>query len=482
MNKNLTSTAALTLVSLVAAAAPKQPNVLVIMTDEQNFRTIGAYRETLPEFAAYPWGKGVKSETPNLDYLASQGALCTAYYGSKAVSSPSRSSLVSGMFPENTDVVLNDIHMNDNIVTFAQTLLENGYHTGYAGKWHLDGSDKPGWAPKAKFGFADNRYMFNRGHDKVIVEKDGKPMMGVNAQGKNLYAKNASEKTFTTDYLADRTVEFIKENSKKPFCYMLSIPDPHTPNSVREPYSEKYKSVTFERPISADKSKWENIPAWLIKGGKKETGKTIIDMPNQMAAYWGMVECIDDNMGKIIKALKDEGIFENTIIVFTSDHGDMLGEHNRDNKGLPHEGSAKVPFIIYYKDVIKPATIITEPMSNPDFTPTLLSLLGVKSDIKYDGVDCAKIFTTGKAPKGWDHKALFSFGGWVASSSGRYKMVCQIDKATGLTKGVDPVLFDIESDPLEMKNIYGSPATKKIETELYASIVKHCNEIQFKKK
>ncbi|MFI3289192.1 MAG: sulfatase-like hydrolase/transferase [Rikenellaceae bacterium] len=479
MDKFSISTVALSLCSVAAIAAPKQPNVLVIMTDEHNFRTIGAYRETLPEYAAYPWGEGVKAETPNLDYLASQGALCTAYYGSKAVSSPSRSSLVSGMFPENTDVVMNDLHMNDNIVTFAQTLLENGYTTGYAGKWHLDGVDKPGWAPKAKFGFEDNKYMFNRGHDKVILEtEDGDPMMGVNKKGQNLYAKLADEKTFTTDYLTDRAIEFIKTNSDKSFCYMLSIPDPHTPNSVREPYSEKYKSVDFKRPISADQSKCENIPSWLIQN---RSDKTIIDMPNQMAAYWGMVECIDDNMGKLFEALKSEGIFEDTIIVFTSDHGDMLGEHNKDNKGVPHEGSAKVPFIIYYNGVIKPGTIITEPMSNPDFTPTILSLVGVKSDIKYDGVDCSKIFTSGKAPKKWSHKALFSFNYWIASSDGQYKMVCKIDKKDGLIKDIEPVIFDVINDPLEMKNIYGDPQLKDISDDLYNSIVKHCDEIQFAK-
>ncbi|MFI3320412.1 MAG: sulfatase-like hydrolase/transferase [Rikenellaceae bacterium] len=465
--KTKLSSITLSLIALTGVAK-ERPNLLVIFTDEQNFRTIGAYREQLSEDAAEPWGKGTSVDTPNLDFLAHNGALCTSFYSPAPVSSPARSSFVSGFYPGKTHVVGNDILMNPEIETFAATLGKSGYATGYAGKWHLDGDDKPGWAPKRKFGFEDNRYMFNRGHDKVIKEKNGVPEMGVNAQGKNLFASAADEKTFTTDYLGDKTVDFIKANSKKPFCYMVSIPDPHTPNTVRKPYDSKYADQSFAIPASEGRG---NLPEWLKKLGKVGNAKkgSLAHDPKGMAAYWGMVKCIDDNVGKILEALKAEGILDNTIIVFNSDHGDMLGEHGKDNKGIPFEGSAKVPFIVYYPDAIKAKTVMSYTMNSVDFTPTILSLMDVKSDIDYHGRDYSNILKTNSIPKGWNNTTISALGSWVMATDGRYKLIRSVTPA-GFVEENEPVLFDLKTDPLEMNNIFGGSKTKEIEKTLQKAI------------
>lgn len=444
----------------------QEPNLIVIITDEHNFRTLGCYRNTLDKEAAEPWGEGSVVETPNIDYLANEGVICTNFYATNPVSSPSRSSLVSGMYPENTGVVKNDLHMNDNIVTFAQTFKENGYKTGYAGKWHLDGPDKPGWAPKAKFGFDDNKYMFNRGHWKVLDEDKNGPKVATLPNGKEAPLKTATDKTFTTDFLTDRAVEFIKKNSKNKFCYMLSIPDPHTPNTVREPYRKMYENMKFKHPVSAK----SDIPNWLVQRQKE----TIIDK-NGMAGYWGMVKCIDDNIGKIINCLKEENILDNTIIVFTADHGDMLGEHSKDNKGVALEASSKVPLIIYHKKGLKKGSIVDKAMNNADFTPTIISLAGLKSDVKYDGRDCSNIIRTNQIPENWENMAVFSHNGWIACTNGEYKLICKLNaKNNTIDKCVEPVLFNTTSDPLEMKNIYNEKKNNHIVVKLYNKIVKHC--------
>ncbi len=469
MNKIAPTSALLSIVGIAAIAAPKSPNVLIIHTDEQSFRTIGAHRALLPQEAAEPWGKGNNVETPNLDYLANNGVLCSNFYAASPVSSPSRSTFVSGMYMGDTHVIANDVHMNDNIVTFAQTLLNNGYATGYAGKWHLDGDEKPGWAPKAKFGFDDNTYMFNRGHDKVVLEEAGVPKMGVNAKGQSLYGKLGTEKTFMTDFLADRAVNFIKENKGKPFCYMISIPDPHDPNSVRPPYDGLYHDLTYETPASANVNQ-NNIPQWLKKqGNKRPKGLTLPQEPKMMASYLGMVKCIDDNVGKLINFLKEEGLFEDTIIVFSADHGDMLGEHDKDNKGIPFEGSAKIPFIIHYPKGLKGGSVVHYPMNTADFTPTILAMTGVKSDIKYAGRDCSNMIRTNKIEKGWNNVAFSSMGSWMMATDGRYKLIRSV-RASGYIEENEPVLFDLIEDPMEVNNIYGQSGLEAVTKTLQAHL------------
>merc|ERR1712023_21106 len=138
------------------AAVDSKPNLIVVHCDELNFRTIGAYRDTLPSEQAFMWGPHAVCDTPHIDKLASEGALCTKFYAATPVCSPSRSSFDSGRYPQNTPVTNNNVHLNDDIVTFGHKLSEAGYATGYAGKWHLDGDGKPQWGPERKFGFDDN--------------------------------------------------------------------------------------------------------------------------------------------------------------------------------------------------------------------------------------------------------------------------------------------------------------------------------------
>ena len=113
------------------------PNLVIIYTDEHNFRTLGCYREQLRPEEAYVWGEGVKVDTPHIDSLAREGSLCTSFYVATPVCSPSRASFISGLYPHATGVPQNDLPMNDNVLTFAEVLHSNGYATGYLGKWHL---------------------------------------------------------------------------------------------------------------------------------------------------------------------------------------------------------------------------------------------------------------------------------------------------------------------------------------------------------
>ncbi|MFH1717188.1 MAG: sulfatase-like hydrolase/transferase, partial [Planctomycetota bacterium] len=354
----------------------ERPNLLIIHTDEHNFRTLGCYGGTIVK-------------TPSIDFLAANGALCERFYATSPVCTPSRAAFVSGRYPQNTPAVNNNIPMGDETVTFAEILRRQGYATGYAGKWHLDGEGRPQWAPPRKFGFEDNRYMFNRGHWKKMEETAAGPAVAArNAKGQPTYdVAGADEKSFTTDWLANKTIDFIDSHKDVPFCYMVSIPDPHGPNTVRAPYDTMFEQVQVPIPATFHKSK-EQTPDWA----PPEKGLTEKSLRRLMPPYYGMVKCIDDNVGRILEALRKNGVLERTIVVFTADHGDLCGEHIRLNKGVPYEGSAKVPFIMYYPAKIKAGTVVNQVLGCVDFLPTVLGLMGVETPGREDGRNASALF------------------------------------------------------------------------------------------
>ena len=460
-------TAGLATAGLVAgrahAADAKRPNLLIIHTDEHNFRTLGCYRAVMTPDQAFVWGKGVAVETPNIDWIAKDGALATRFYATTPVCSPSRSALMSGLYPQNTPVTTNDVPMRDGIVTFAEVLRQNGYATGYAGKWHLDGNGKPQWGPKRQFGFADNRYMFNRGHWKQLEDTPDGPQVKARKGNQPTYDVNGADATsFTTDFLADRTVEFIAAHKNEPFCWMVSLPDPHGPNTVRPPYDTMFDNMKFQAPRTMNGPD-TNLPSW----GKKQAG----NLNNaQMARYFGMVKCIDDNVGKILKAVKAAGVLDRTIIIFTSDHGDLCGEHGRHNKGVPYEASAKVPFVIRYPGTIRPGTVVHEALGCVDFSPTILSLMGFEAPPGVQGRDASALLTTGKAPEGWQDVTFFRSTGsksdgrcWLAAVTRRWKIVYSGDD--------EPWLFDLQTDPDELINFFAKPECREVVRDLSKALL-----------
>lgn len=454
-----------TLLGINGIMSQERPNVLIIMTDEHNFRTLGCYRNQLSLEQAFPWGEKNYVETPHIDALADRGALCLNCYATNPVSGPSRSSFMTGMYPHSTGVHRNDMPMKDEMETFAEVLMNEGYTTGYFGKWHLDGDAKPGWAPIRKFGFTDNRYMYNRGHWKKLSDELGKPAVaGFNEKGEPAenISSGADEKSFTTDFLTDRAIRFMQNNQERPFCCVLSIPDPHGPNIVRAPYDSMYNQMKFSHPHSAE-ADITHMPSWANK-----SKKTIIDADNTkgISQYFGMVKCIDDNIGKIIHFLQMEGLSENTLIIFTADHGDLLGEHGRDNKSVPFETSAKVPYIWAYPKKIVQRSIVNAPMSNADFTPTLLGLLNIRSSKKYQGKDQSD-FIIGKKTIS-NHSVVFKGQGWIAITDGHFKLIFSSGK------NEIPVLFDIKKDPDEMDNIYNTPSAHKDIQRLSAALKEYC--------
>ena len=431
----------LAILAFAQATWATQPlNLLVIQTDEHHFKTLGCYG-----------GNVVK--TPNIDWLAQNGAIATSFYATTPVCSPSRAALMSGRYPHKTPVANNNIPLDDKVVTFAELLRRQGYATGYAGKWHLDGDGKPQWAPQRKFGWDDNRFMFNRGHWKKFVDATKGPRVGALRNGKPHYGiDGADENTFASDWLTDKVIDFINTKKNEPFCYMVSYPDPHGPNTVRAPYDTMYDDVTVPIPRSGNKPR-EQTPAWAAKTPRITADTIRLMMPK----YYGMVKCLDDNIGRILSTLRRNGQLDRTLIIFTSDHGDLCGEHGRLNKGVPFEGSARIPFLVYCPGKVPAGSVVGEALSCIDFLPTVTSLLGVKHNLKVDGRNAANLFSGARRGEWNDIAFLRSTSGrepWLCAVTDRYKLVYA---GSGM-----PWLFDLQEDPDEMKNFFGAAELQPI--------------------
>jgi arylsulfatase A-like enzyme len=246
---------------------------------------------------------------------------------------------------------------------------------------------------------------------------------------------------------------------------MLSIPDPHDPNTVRPPYDTMFDGLEIQQPRTALKQ-GENLPSWGTTKPDKFNVKS-------MAQYFGMVKCIDDNVGKILDALREEGLLEKTVVVFTSDHGDMCGEHGRHQKSIPQESSSKIPLVIYAPGRIQPGAVVGNTLATVDFKPTILALLGVKdegNEGKAGGRDASKLFLAGKAPADWKDEAFIRYGngksGWIAIFTSRYKLV--------FAPHDDPCLFDLSKDPDELKNVFLQSEYRETVRELARSLLSHC--------
>lgn len=448
-----------------------RPNILIIHTDEHNFRTLGCYRQGLSPAEAFPWGEGVAVETPHIDRLAARGVLFSHCYATSPVSSPSRASFLTGLYAPKNGVFTNDMVLNPEVPTFAELLRQQGYATGYIGKLHLNGKGRPEWHSARDFGFTDNRYMYNRGHWKKIVERNGLPEFLPHAP-----ASTADATTYPTDYLTDRAIEFIQAHRDSAFCCVLAIPDPHSANRVRPPYDRMYAGLPFRTPRSAE-TDTTGMPAWCHGNRYPE------DQPEDMAAYFGMIKCIDDNIGRLINRLEETGLLDKTMIIFTADHGDMCGQHGLINKSVPMDDAARVPLIVSYPALL-PEGIRVEPVvSVVDFAPSLLTLLNIDTSRSFDGRELSELWKGNKLParyadvtfmraptttmveSDWDESRTAKRSLWVAAVTSRYKLIFSENP------GDRPWLTDLARDPDEIENRFDDPAYRPVVRRLSEALL-----------
>lgn len=362
-------------VLIKCAFAVQSPNLILINVDDLGWKDLGCY------------GSDVY-ETPNIDKLARNGLKFTNAYSACAVCSPTRAAIMTGRYPARLGVTdwirarfqggkipkdkknpsgwvgsknkkvlcpQNALWMELEEVTIAEKLKEDGYATCHIGKWHLGADD---WYPE-KQGFDENYGGCDYGQPPSYFDPfKNKRLDGIYG----LPGKKQGE--YLTDRECDEAVMFIKKNRQKKFFLNFANYAVHTPIQAKPSLLDKYKTKIQS-----------------------------LDTKQKNAAYATMVESVDQAVGRIITILKEEGIFDRTLIIFTSDNGGLLGVTNnaplRSGKGFPYEGGIRVPLIIFWPDFINGGKVIDTPVSSIDFFPTLCSAAGIKNstDEVVDGLN-----------------------------------------------------------------------------------------------
>ncbi len=371
----------LLIILFTSCSKKKKQNFVFILVDDLGWTDLG-----------YSGSKFY--ETPNIDELSKISVQFTNAYASGSVCSPSRASIMTGQHPARLNITdwipgdhpknkkligpedLNELPLNET--TIAEVLQENGYQTFFAGKWHLGDE---GFFPQ------NQGFDFNFGGHHM-----GQPPGGYYSPYKNPQLSDGPDGEYLTDRLTDESVKFLDQIGEKPFFLSLSFYTVHTPIQACERHLKK-----FEDKLKSLENKVSRI---RIEG----EGKTTLDQRNP--AYASMIFALDENIGRLINKLKEENLYENTTIIFTSDNGGLTTLNSkyknigptavtplRAGKGWLYEGGIRVPLLIKPANFKTTNRVSDEPVIGHDFYPTLLSMVGIKPDAKkaIDGVDLSDL-------------------------------------------------------------------------------------------
>jgi arylsulfatase A-like enzyme len=408
------------------AVSERPPNVLFIMPDQWRGMDLG-----------YAGNDQVR--TPNLDRLAEEGVQLKAV-ANCPVCTPARSILLTGKYAHATRTGVNDVPLPSGEQTIATILAVHGYYTGFIGKWHLQGGKRePGFVPPGprRFGFeywAANICSHDYFHQHYFRDVPNPiPMRGYDAV------------TWT-----DLGLEFLEkaEAKRKPYCLYLQYPSPHNPYLPPPGFENMYDPAQIRL-----RKNWQK--------GAKQLGSA-----KDIAGYYAAIGCLDREIGRLLAKIDN-----NTIVVFTSDHGDMLGSHGLFLKRKPWEESVRVPGIVRWPAGMKAAKTTEAPFSHVDVVPTLLGLCNVKVPHTMHGFDYAH-FLRGKSQRtpNYAHMMMYTstetgeFGPWRGLRSNEYKYAEFHDKPW--------LLYDLEKDPFEMNNLADDPRYSNLMRMLHGA-VKH---------
>jgi arylsulfatase A-like enzyme len=459
-----------------AQAAPKRPNIVFVMTDDHAAQAISCYGSKV-------------NHTPNLDRIAEQGMRMDNVFATNAICTPSRATILTGKYSHLNGVPTFN-RFDGSQQTVSKLLQAAGYYTAMVGKWHL-GSDPTGfdyWNILPGQGVYEN---------PVLYDKDG----------------SEQYPGYATDVITDIAIDVLEKRPKdKPFFMMCHHKAPHREWTPNEKYREIFRKKHIPEPdnlyddykgrtdaireqkqsVFRDMTRrdlklvpppalhGQELNRWLqtkpteveieIDGVKKTlTGKELDSWKYQryMQDYLACVQSVDDNVGRLMDWIDNNGLRENTIFIYTSDQGFFLGEHGMYDKRFMYEEALRMPFLVRWTGTIRPGSVSKAIGINCDFAPTFLDVAGQPVPADMQGRSMASIWK-GRTPRNWRSAMYYRYYHDPGDHNTRahYGIRTQTHKLIYFWKKDQWELYDLTRDPREMNNIYSDPKAQKIVAQL----------------
>ena len=363
-----------------------KPNLVFLWTDEQRSDTFSVYGNR-------------KIHAPNLNKLAQESVVFRHAYVSQPVCTPSRSTVMTGLWPHMNTCTENNIALPEEIPCLPELVNDSDYRTAYIGKWHLGDEIFAQHGFEEWVSMEDGYWRFFR-EDKDINQKSSyhyfledlgyKPDTDRGTFSRGFAARLPLEHC-KPKFLEKHACDFIRRYKNEPFMLYVNFLEPHMP--FFGPLDKEHDPADIDLPMNFNDPLEENEPLtdrmkrehYLQNGYEGHDLKKEADWRSLIAKYWGLVTQVDLSVGGILKTLDDLGLSENTIIVFTSDHGDMMGSHHLLAKTVMYEEAVKVPWLIRYPMMSQKQKVINAPVSHIDMVPTLINLMGAKTDKQLPG-------------------------------------------------------------------------------------------------
>ena len=451
----------------------KPMNIIFILADDHRYDAMG-FMNKIPGL-----------QTPGFDRMAKEGAHIKNAFVSTALCSPSRASILTGQYSHTHTVVDNDAPLPKDLVFFPQYLQKSGYQTAFLGKWHMGNTDdapQPGFDYWLSFQGQGTYYnsTFNINGKRIKQPADG----------------------YVTDQLTEHAINWLNTRNKtKPFFVYLSHKGVHAEFQPAKRHSGKYASLPIVCPPSmyltaTDSSKtfgtvtapqtkvnYKDIPQWVRDQRHSWHGVDYmyhgdIAFNDFYHRYLETLQAVDESVEEIIAWVKEQGLQNNTMVVYMGDNGFSFGEHGLIDKRHAYEESMRVPLLVWAPGMIKPSSIVEQVVMNVDLAPTFLELANVARPAQMQGYSFTQLLKG--SPVNWQRNKVFYEYYWEAAfpqtpttfaiRSDRYKYIYY--------NGVWDIneLFDIQNDPYEMNNLIRDTSYRKIGLALKDELFKWLEE------
>ncbi len=477
----------------------KKPNIILFMCDQLRYDALGCYGNT-------------QIHTPNIDRIALNGSTFDNHFVSNPVCSPSRCTVLTGRYPKNHGTRDNGIPLRDEEITFPQVLRDNGYLTAAIGKMHITTQFMPkedeqdDW-PEDRYGFdvihttcdcKTGEYL-NWLKEESSIDYEEVKMQGerkmkedkASAADKDtsgppqVYESNINPEYHQSHWIADRTIDLINDSTPDtPFFAFCSFVDPHHPFDPPKPYSEMYDPEKLDEPMIFENELEDKPPHFQkarsghgFSNEKYDYRKLSIDEWKKVkAAYYGMITLIDDNIGRILDAIEKKGIENDTLILFTNDHGELLGDHGLLFKGPFHyDCLIKAPMIIKWPGVVPKGSRYSQVTEHVDIMPTILEYAGIRTPYGVQGNSMAAVLRGDKGAGKEYAMTEFNCYDWglsVKTITGKdYKLTYYAGEDFG-------ELYDRNIDPNEIVNQWNNPEYQDIKEYMMKKLMNRIIETE----